>query len=87
MGFPFYALIEANGNIIPCNLYHSRSEFAYGNLYHETFSEIWQSKKRHYIIDKIKEIGIETCRKGCRLDPANRYLSELKNPHPHVNFI
>ena len=86
-GLPFYALIEADGNIIPCNLFHTRSEFAYGNLYAESFSEIWQSKKRHDVIAKIKEIGIETCRKGCRLDPANRYLSALKNPHPHVNFI
>ena len=32
-GLPFYALIEADGNIIPCNLYHTRTEFAYGNLY------------------------------------------------------
>jgi len=86
-GLPFYALIEADGNIIPCNLYHTRPEFAYGNLYHETFSECWQGNKRHDVIAKIKEIGIETCRKGCRLDPANRYLNELKNPHQHVNFI
>ena len=86
-GLPFYALIEADGNIIPCNLYHTRTEFAYGNLYNESFSEIWQSKKRHEVITKIKESGIETCRKGCRLDPANRYLSALKHLHPHVNFI
>jgi radical SAM protein with 4Fe4S-binding SPASM domain len=86
-GLPFYALIEADGSIIPCNLFHTRSEFSYGNLYHETFSEIWRSEKRHDVIAKIKEMGIETCRKGCRLDPANRYLDELKHPHPHANFI
>jgi len=86
-GLPFYALIDADGNIIPCNLYHTRTEFSYGNLCHETFSEIWQSKKRQDVLLKLKEMGIETCRKGCRLDPANRYLNELKNPNPHVNFI
>jgi len=87
LGLPFYALIEADGNVIPCNLYHTRTEFSYGNLYDQTFSEIWQGNKRHDVIAKIKENGIEICRKGCRLDPANRYLNELKNPHPHVNFI
>lgn len=86
-GLPFYALIEADGNIIPCNLHHTHQDFSYGNLCKETFSEIWQGKTRQDVIAKIKEIGIETCRKGCRLDPVNRYLNDLKNPHPHVNFI
>jgi GTP 3',8-cyclase len=86
-GLPFYALIEADGNIIPCNLYHTQIEFSYGNLYSNTFSEIWLGEKRRKILKKMKDIGIEICRKGCRLDPANRYLYDLKNPHPHVNFI
>jgi len=86
-GLPFYALIEADGNVIPCNLYHTRPEFSYGNLYEETFSEIWQGKKRKEVIARLREMGIEACRKGCRLDPMNRYLDVLKNPHPHVNFI
>ena len=86
-GLPFYALIEADGNVIPCNLYHAQPEFSYGNLNEEKFRDIWCGKKRKDVIEKIKEVGIEKCRKGCRLDPANRYLSELKNPHPHVNFI
>jgi len=86
-GQPFYALIAADGNIIPCNLYYTKSEFSYGNLNTETFSEIWQSKKRHDVIARINDIGIGTCRRGCRLDPANRYLYDLKHPHHHVNFI
>jgi len=24
---------------------------------------------------------------GCRMDEINRYLWELKHPHPHVNFV
>lgn len=86
-GLPFYALIESDGNVIPCNLYHTNPDFAYGNLYHEDFSEIWCGKRRKEVIKKIKAKGIESCRKGCRLDPVNRYLAELKHPHIHVNFI
>lgn len=86
-GLPFYALIESDGNVIPCNLFHTRAEFSYGNLYVDSFGKIWQSEKRRNVIKKIKETGIEVCRKGCRLDPSNRYLYELKHPHPHVNFI
>lgn len=86
-GQPFYTLITSDGDIIPCNLYYGKSDFFYGNLNDATFSEIWQGKKRRDIIAKINEMGIDTCRKGCRLDTVNRYLDELKHPHQHVNFI
>lgn len=86
-GLPFFALIDSKGNIIPCNLYYGNSEFIYGNLYKNNFSEIWESEKRKMIIKKLKEKGVENCRKGCRLDVINRYLHRLKNPLEHDNFI
>lgn len=86
-GLPFYALIEADGNIIPCNLFHNNEEFSYGNLNNNSFSEIWRSNKRKDVISKIKSRNIDDCRKGCRLDAVNRYLQDLRTPHPHINFI
>ena len=86
-GLPFFALIDARGNIIPCNLFYGDEEFTYGNLNKNSFPEIWESKKRKEVLKKLKERGCEACRKGCRLDVINRYLHRLKNPHAHDNFI
>jgi len=84
---PFFTLIDAKGNVIPCNLFYNLPEFYYGNLNEKSFSEIWKSEQRKKVIEKIKETKLSSCRAGCRLDPANKYLKQLKNPHPHVNFI
>jgi radical SAM protein with 4Fe4S-binding SPASM domain len=86
-GLPFYTLIEADGSVIPCNLFHHNPEFCYGNLNMESFADIWKGEKRKQVLQKLAENTIEHCRDGCRLDAINRYLSQLKNPHPHVNFI
>ena len=86
-GLPFFALIDSKGNILPCNLFYGKDNFSYGNLNENTFSEIWESKKRKEVIKKIKEKGIENCRVGCRLDPINKYLNRLSNPQNHDNFI
>ena len=44
-GLPFYTLIEADGSIIPCNLFHNNEDFYYGNLYDESFTTIWNGKR------------------------------------------
>jgi radical SAM protein with 4Fe4S-binding SPASM domain len=86
-GLPFYALIEADGSIIPCNLYHANREYTYGNINTHTFGEIWTGKQRREVLSALHNQGIGDCRYGCRLDAVNRYLEALQNPHPHVNFI
>ena len=86
-GLPFFALIDSKGNIIPCNLFYDLSEFTYGNLYENSFSEIWKGEKRKQVLQKLKEKGIEDCRHACRLDVINRYLERLKNPQLHDNFV
>jgi GTP 3',8-cyclase len=86
-GLPFFSLIDSSGEVIPCNLFYNNKEFSYGNINEKKFSEIWEGDKRKDIIKKINKIGVEDCRKGCRLDVINRYLERLKNPHPHDNFI
>ena len=86
-GMPFFTLIEADGSIIPCMMFYKNPEFCYGNLYENSFATIWEGEKRKHILRQLTKNTIEHCRDGCRLDAINRYLSDLKNPHPHVNFI
>ena len=87
LGLPFFTILTEKGNIQPCFLYYDTAEFSYGNIYDNTFSEIWQSKRRKEVLNKIKQAGTKRCIRGCRLDMINKYLYRLKNPHPHENFI
>jgi MoaA/NifB/PqqE/SkfB family radical SAM enzyme len=86
-GLPFFSLLDAHGNVIPCNLFYNNPEFYYGNINNQLFSEIWTGERRKEIIQKIKNKGIDECRAGCRLDAINRYLEELKNLGGHNKFI
>ncbi len=86
-GLPFITLIDAKGNVIPCNLFYDNPEFTYGNLYENKFEEIWKGDKRKKILQKLEEKGVKNCRKGCRLDVINRYLHRVKNPEQQDNFI
>jgi len=86
-GLPFFALTDARGNVIPCHLFYNQPEFCYGNLYERPFSAIWEGAQRKEVLDRLRKRGVAGCIGGCRLDVVNRYLHELKHPHPHVNFI
>jgi radical SAM protein with 4Fe4S-binding SPASM domain len=86
-GLPFFALIDSEGDVLPCNLLHGNREFIYGNLYDNLLSELWKGEQRKEVLKKIEEKGISSCRKACRLDPINKYLHRIKNPELHDNFI
>jgi len=85
---PFWAYIDAGGNVWGCSAYLSDKRFLYGNLYRNTFRKIWEGAKRKEIL-KIAEgkLDINHCRVNCRMDEVNRYLWDLKYPPEHVNFI
>jgi len=86
-GLSFFTLIDAKGNVIPCNLFYDNQDFYFGNLYEQSFPEIWEGTKRKKILKELYKRSIKGCRENCRLDPDNRYLHRLKNPSPHDNFI
>ena len=88
LGLPFMTHIDAKGNVWPCVAHIGMDEFCYGNIYEQTFEEIWEGKKRQEIIKKLNGLDInKVCREACRLDEINKYLNELKHPGEHVNFI
>lgn len=85
-GLSYFALIDAKGDVLPCSLFYGKPDFSYGNLYQNSFSEIWDGEKRKKVLELVNK-DISKCRHGCRLDVVNRYLNRLKNPQPHDNFI
>ena len=88
LGLSFAAHISSGGDMYPCNAFIGNDKFLFGNVYKNSFKNIWNSAKRRKVINFLSTRSIvKNCRNACRLDEINRYLWELKNPHPHVNFI
>ncbi len=84
----FWGYIAADGKVFGCSAYLGKDEFCYGNIYDNSFSEIWESDKRKKSYEYVKnELDIKNCRINCRMDEVNRYLFRLKNPQEHENFI
>lgn len=88
LGLPFMTHIDAKGNVWPCIAHLGVKGMNYGNIYEQTFEEIWHSEQRRKTIQRINDADINAiCRDACRLDEINKYLNELKHPGEHVNFI
>lgn len=85
---PFWSYIDSLGNVWGCSAYLGDKRFLYGNIYKNTFKQIWQGTKRKIVTQLAKNrLNTNNCRINCRMDEINRYLWELKHPGPHVNFI
>ena len=84
----FWGYIAADGKVFGCSAYLGEDKFCYGNIYDNTFEEIWESDKRKKSYEYVKnELDIKNCRVNCRMDEVNGYLWRLKHPNEHDNFI
>ncbi|MGR3302367.1 MAG: radical SAM protein, partial [Candidatus Scalindua sp.] len=87
-GFNFYILINAKGDVVPCNIFYDKKEFTYGNIYDKSFEDIWTDKRRWEINKKIAESNFSMCGDyRCRLDVMNRHLQRVKYPEKNDEFI
>lgn len=83
-----WAYTMANGDVYGCSAYLLDSRFNYGNIYNNSFSEIWLGEKRRASIEYVdKHLDITECRKNCRMSKVNAYLEELATGNKHKNFI
>jgi len=88
LALPFWSYIDAGGNVWGCLEYLGNEKFLYGNIYEQTFKEIWQGEKRLESLNWVEEnMDASKCRVNCHMDEINKYLRELKSPPEHVNFI
>jgi MoaA/NifB/PqqE/SkfB family radical SAM enzyme len=88
LALPFWTYIDAGGDVWGCSIYLGNKDFLYGNIYKNTFQQIWEGEARKKSLERVAScLNVENCRVNCRMDEINRYLWELKNPPAHVNFI
>lgn len=85
---PFMTHIDAKGDVFPCVAFVGNKDFCYGNINNHKFVEIWENPHTAEIMKCFQGAFLhKNCRKACRLDEMNKYLSQLRNPSSHVNFI
>jgi radical SAM protein with 4Fe4S-binding SPASM domain len=85
---PFWSYIDSGGNVWGCSVYLGDERFNYGNIYENTFKEIWEGSKRRESLRFVEtQLDVKDCRVNCRMDKINSFLWELKNPPDHINFI
>jgi radical SAM protein with 4Fe4S-binding SPASM domain len=87
-GFHFYGLVDANGSVVPCNVFYNNPEFIYGNINETSFKDIWMGDRRKNIIETLSKSNHKYCGNyRCRLDVMNRYLQRVKYPDQNDEFI
>lgn len=87
-GFNFYVLINAKGDVVPCNIFYDKKEFTYGNIYDKDFEKIWNGKRHWEIMKKVAESKFSMCGDyRCRLDVMNRHLQRVKHPERNDEFV
>jgi len=88
LALPFWAYIDAGGNLWACSMYLTNNNFCLGNIYKNEFKDIWRSKKHEKLVCwAANKLNTDKCRVNCRMDEVNRYLWDLTHPSGHVNFI
>jgi GTP 3',8-cyclase len=83
----FWGYLSSMGDVYSCSVFLGDERFLLGNIYKQSFQEIWEGDKRRKNWELMKNFDASNCRNGCRMDACNRYLDLLKNPQQHVNFI
>jgi radical SAM protein with 4Fe4S-binding SPASM domain len=87
---PIYmAYLMAEGSVYGCKDHLLDTNFCYGNINKNTFTEIWKGERRRKGIEYVlNELDVSKCRVNCRMDKVNRYLFDLKEGKvDHMNFI
>lgn len=88
-GTSFVSVVNSAGDVATCLPYWDNAEFVFGNVYRQSFREIWQGERRKGIKKMVEEqLDVKSCPPNCRPNAINEFLYELKFPSvEHINFI
>lgn len=84
-GHMLSANLWSDGNVFICSNHEHEADII-GNIYKNTFLEIWNGEKRK---NRIQQIQLKQCPRGCRCDDLNTVIWDYLHPNQliHPNFI
>ena len=88
-GLEFIVFIDENGDVYSCFSHQYDKKTIMGNIFDNSFKDIWESAKKKESINYINDCIIKNnCQPNCRHHQINNYLWEIKKPSiEHINFI
>lgn len=88
-GTSFISVLNSAGDLANCLPYWDKKDFVFGNIYEDSFKDIWTGERRKKIkMYLVEEMDAQQCPPNCRPNAVNEFLWEVKNPTvSHLNFI
>ncbi|STO99383.1 radical SAM protein [Helicobacter canadensis] len=88
-GCNFITTLNSAGDLATCLPYWNKEEFVYGNIYQNSFYEIWNGEKRKKIKSFLeRDLNCQKCPTNCRPNAINEFLNDIFSKEiKHVNFI
>jgi len=85
-GHQFCPCIGAGGEVWICNQLRGHQKYSLGNIYANSFREIWNGIKRKKVVSALK---VSECPKLCKNNEINKILALVKKPtrNLHHNFL
>jgi GTP 3',8-cyclase len=85
-GHQFCPCIGADGEVWACPQLRGVEGYSFGNIYKNTFKDIWHSAQRQEV---IKKLDVTKCPKLCKNNEINKILYRIKHPTKdlHYNFL
>jgi MoaA/NifB/PqqE/SkfB family radical SAM enzyme len=88
-GSSFISALNSAGDLATCLPYWDQEDFVFGNIYQNSFREIWDGAKRAKLLQQLQHcLDTGNCPPNCRANEVNDFLWGLKHPSvKHINFI
>lgn len=88
-GTSFISVLNSAGDIGCCLPYWDEEEYIFGNVFEESFRQIWQGERRKRLKMILEEqLAVAACPPNCRPNAVNDFIWEIRHPTvKHLNFI
>lgn len=85
----FWGHLVAEGDFYTCSVFLGDERFVTGNInIHDPYEIIYGNRRKKSIYFGARTLDVSReCRVNCRMASINEFLTLLKNPPPHINFI
>lgn len=81
-GHFFEPILNANGDICTCMYHPNDDRFVFGNIYNNSFKEIWNSQKRKDVINFVRALNYQKeCQADCKCTEINKFLDYVNHPN------